>query len=44
LIEEIGFAPVETGSLREGGRRQQPDSEIYNRSITGREAQELLAR
>ena len=44
LIEEIGFAPVETGSLREGGRRQQPNSEIYNRSITGREAQELLAR
>src|SRR5436309_10668083 len=44
LIEEIGFAPVETGSLREGGRRQQPDSEIYNRSITGREAQELLAK
>lgn len=44
LIEEIGFAPVDTGSLREGGRRQQPNSEIYNRTITGREAKELLAK
>lgn len=25
LIESIGFAPVDTGSLREGGRLQQPD-------------------
>jgi len=43
LIEEIGFAPVDTGSLREGGRSQQPNTEIYNRDITGREAKELLA-
>ena len=44
LIEEIGFAPVDTGSLREGGRRQQPNTEIYNRTISGREAKDLLAR
>jgi predicted dinucleotide-binding enzyme len=30
LIEDIGFAPVDTGSLREGGRKQQPGSSIYN--------------
>ena len=30
LIEDIGFAPVDTGSLREGGRKQQPGSPIYN--------------
>ena len=30
LIEEIGFASVDTGSLAEGGRRQQPGSPIYN--------------
>ena len=30
LIEEIGFAPVDTGSLAEEGRRQQPGSPIYN--------------
>jgi predicted dinucleotide-binding enzyme len=44
LIEEIGFAPVDTGSLKEGGRRQQPNSDIYNRTITGREAKELHAK
>lgn len=43
LIAGIGFAPVDTGTLREGGRRQQPNSDIYNRTITGREAQGLLA-
>lgn len=38
LIEQIGFAPVDTGSLREGGRLQQPDSPIYNQTYTAREA------
>jgi 8-hydroxy-5-deazaflavin:NADPH oxidoreductase len=38
LIEQIGFAPVDTGSLREGGRLQQPDSPIYNQTFTAREA------
>jgi predicted dinucleotide-binding enzyme len=38
LIEEIGFGPVDTGSLREGGRLQQPDSPIYNQTFTAREA------
>jgi predicted dinucleotide-binding enzyme len=42
LIEEIGFAPVDSGSLREGGRRQQPNSDIYNRDITGAEARKVL--
>lgn len=43
LIREIGFAPVDTGSLREGGRLQQPDSPIYNETYTAREAQKVLA-
>ena len=30
LIEDIGFAPVDSGSLRESGRKQQPGSPIYN--------------
>jgi predicted dinucleotide-binding enzyme len=38
LIEAIGFAPVDTGSLREGGRLQQPDSPIFNQTFTAREA------
>ncbi|MDH6216892.1 NADPH-dependent F420 reductase [Streptomyces pseudovenezuelae] len=33
LIDEIGFAPVETGSLAEGGRRQQMDSPVFNRPL-----------
>lgn len=44
LIEAIGFAPVDTGSLREGGRKQQPGSAIYNQPMTGREARVALER
>jgi predicted dinucleotide-binding enzyme len=29
LISEIGFAPVDLGSLAEGGRRQQPGGDLY---------------
>lgn len=43
LIEEIGFAAVDTGFLREGGRRQQPGTAIYNKELTAREAAKLLA-
>lgn len=39
LIDEIGFAPVDTGSLREGGARQQPGAPIYNNPMTAREAE-----
>ena len=38
LIEEIGFASIDTGSLREGGRLQEPDSPIYNKTYSKREA------
>ena len=34
LIEELGFAPYDTGSLAAGGRRQQPGSPIYNVRLT----------
>jgi 8-hydroxy-5-deazaflavin:NADPH oxidoreductase len=43
LIEEIGFAPVDTGSLREGGRKQQPDSPLYNKPMAEAEARTALA-
>jgi predicted dinucleotide-binding enzyme len=42
LIEEIGFAAVDTGFLHEGGKRQQPDSPVYNKTLTVNEAKELL--
>ena len=44
LIEEIGFAPVDTGSLHSGGARQQPGSPLYNKPLTGSEAHALLKR
>jgi 8-hydroxy-5-deazaflavin:NADPH oxidoreductase len=43
LIDDIGFAPVDTGSLREGGRKQQPGSPVYNNPMTGRAAHERLS-
>jgi 8-hydroxy-5-deazaflavin:NADPH oxidoreductase len=42
LIEELGFAPVDTGSLREGGRRQQPGSPLFNNPMTETEARAAL--
>jgi predicted dinucleotide-binding enzyme len=42
LIEEIGFGPVDTGSLAEGGRRQQPNTPLYNQVITRREGLKRL--
>ncbi|GAC1432148.1 MAG: NAD(P)-binding domain-containing protein [Ktedonobacteraceae bacterium] len=43
LIEDIGFASVDTGSLHQGGRLQQPGSAIYNKPLTTQQAQKLLA-
>ncbi len=43
LIAEIGFAPVDTGPLGEGGRRQQVGTAVYNKELTAREAAEVLA-
>jgi predicted dinucleotide-binding enzyme len=42
LIEEIGFAAVDTGFLHEGGRLQQPGTAVYNKELTAKEAADLL--
>jgi predicted dinucleotide-binding enzyme len=42
LIDEIGFDPVDTGTLAEGGRLQQPGSSIYGAELTNPEAREAL--
>lgn len=42
LIRELGFAPVDTGALREGGKRQEPNTPIYNKTITANEATRML--
>ncbi|NUC72586.1 NAD(P)-binding domain-containing protein [Haloterrigena sp. SYSU A558-1] len=43
LIEDIGFTPVDTGPLTEGGRHIQPGSPIYTASLTASEARTRLA-
>jgi predicted dinucleotide-binding enzyme len=43
FIEEIGFVSVDTGTLRNGGRLQEPGSIIYNREFDRIQAQERLA-
>jgi 8-hydroxy-5-deazaflavin:NADPH oxidoreductase len=40
LIDEIGFDPVDTGSLAGGGRQQQPGGPLFGTAITALEAQE----
>jgi len=42
LIDDIGFAPIDTGSLREGGRLQQAGGPLYTRLMTGGEARVAL--
>lgn len=42
LIEEIGFAPVDVGTLA-GSRRQEPGSPVYNVAMRPAEAREALA-
>jgi 8-hydroxy-5-deazaflavin:NADPH oxidoreductase len=44
LIREIGFAPVDTGSLAIGGRLQEPGSKIFDRALLPSEARQTLAR
>ena len=42
LIEEIGFAAYDTGTLRFGGKTQQPGTAVYNRNLTLSEAGAIL--
>jgi 8-hydroxy-5-deazaflavin:NADPH oxidoreductase len=42
LIEAVGFAPVDMGSLREGGVQQQPGTPVYAQDLTVAQARERL--
>jgi 8-hydroxy-5-deazaflavin:NADPH oxidoreductase len=42
LIDQIGFAAVDTGSLTQGGLRQEPGTPIYNRPMRAPEARRAL--
>jgi len=43
LVDELGFAAVDTGSLAAGGRRQQPGSPLYNVELRADEAEAALS-
>ena len=43
LIEDIGFAAVDTGFLADGGKSQQPGTTIYNNDLTAKEAAKVLS-
>ncbi len=43
LIREIGFAPVDTGTLAASATRQQPGTALYNVDVTGAEALRRLS-
>jgi predicted dinucleotide-binding enzyme len=43
LIEEIGFAAIDTGFLHEGGRSQQPGTAVYNKDVTAKEAAAVVS-
>ena len=42
LIQEIGFAPLDLGPLKEGGQLMQPQQRFYNKDLTLTEAKRLL--
>jgi 8-hydroxy-5-deazaflavin:NADPH oxidoreductase len=42
LIEEIGFTPIDTGSLAWGGHLQAPGSDVFNHPMLPDEAQRVL--
>jgi predicted dinucleotide-binding enzyme len=42
LIDELGFAAVDTGGLADGGRRQQPGAPVYGATMTAPEAEAAL--
>jgi predicted dinucleotide-binding enzyme len=43
LMNDMGFAAVDTGSLREGGRSQEPGGPIFNKRLTEAKARAKLA-
>ena len=44
LIEQVGFAAIDMGSLREGGPRLEPGAAVYNCDLTAMQAQATLVR
>lgn len=43
LVQEIGFTPIDTGSLARGGRIQEPGSKIFGRPLLPADARRLVS-
>jgi predicted dinucleotide-binding enzyme len=43
LIEDIGYAAIDSGFLHDGGKNQQPGSAIYGKELTAAEAAKVLS-
>jgi 8-hydroxy-5-deazaflavin:NADPH oxidoreductase len=43
LMNDMGFAAIDTGSLHEGGLRQEPSSPLWNKRLTETKARAKLA-
>jgi predicted dinucleotide-binding enzyme len=44
MIEKLGFTPLDTGGLADGGCRQQPGNPIYAADLTSKQAREALTQ
>lgn len=42
LIEEVGFAPLDLGPLRAGGKKMEPGAPIYNEVLTPAQARDRI--
>lgn len=42
LMNDMGFAAIDTGTLADGGRLQQPSGRIFNKQLTEAKARELI--
>ncbi len=43
LIEQLGFTAIDTGSLADGGRQEQPGSPIYAKDLSASEPRDCSA-
>jgi 8-hydroxy-5-deazaflavin:NADPH oxidoreductase len=44
MTEKLGFTPLDTGGLADGGRRQQAGNLIYAADLTAKQAREALTQ
>jgi predicted dinucleotide-binding enzyme len=43
MVDDMGFAAIDTGSLANGGRSQQPGTHLFDAGLTGAQAREAMS-